>query len=240
MRSPLVVMIAALLSSAATSMASAEDSADDVDARIAVACPGIAVWKARISAQARPARPPPTLPKLRETLLVMSAADQAVREPMMRGTGAAPDADELAAMRKTDTENLASFKRSFRRLGLPTATQVGADGAEAAFLIVQHADDLPFQQLVLGSMLTRVQAHEAAPEAYALLFDRTRMYQGQPQRYGSQFDEENGVTTLWRVEDPAGLDARREAMHLPPMADYACTIETVYGRKVDLSTLQVP
>jgi hypothetical protein len=53
-----------------------------------------------------------------------------------------------------------------------------------------------------------------------MLEDRVRGHSGLPQRYGTQFDwDERGELSPRPIEDPAGVDARRAAVGLPPLAD---------------------
>jgi len=47
----------------------------------------------------------------------------------------------------------------------------------------------------------------------AMLEDRIRMFEGKPQIYGSQFrPDENGQLVPSLIQDPEGVDARREAV----------------------------
>lgn len=62
-----------------------------------------------------------------------------------------------------------------------------------------------------------------------MLTDRMLLAQGKPQRYGSQFLIKDGVPTLHPTEDRVGLDARRAAMGLAPIADYACVLGVACG-----------
>ena len=206
-------------------------------------CPSLKVWETAAHARAERQAIPhgaPTMPALRAELLAMMGTDQAVRGPMMSGDGHALSTKELHRMWAVDRHNLNRFKIIFRRLGMPTITQVGQDGAEAAFLIVQHASDQVFQARALQSMQRRIEEHEAAPPHYALLLDRVLMFQGKPQRYGSQFKTVDGRNVLEPVEDSMHLDELRDAMFLPPIEAYACTMRTMYGLPVDLSALGAP
>jgi hypothetical protein len=64
----------------------------------------------------------------------------------------------------------------------------GEDGAQAAWLLAQHADRRPeLQQVLLEAMRAAVKAGEAAPADLAYLEDRVRVNAGRPQLYGTQF-----------------------------------------------------
>ena len=54
----------------------------------------------------------------------------------------------------------------------------------------------------------------------ATLLDGIRFYEGRPQVYGSVFDwDESGEMAPWPIEDADGVDERREAVGLPPLAE---------------------
>lgn len=53
-----------------------------------------------------------------------------------------------------------------------------------------------------------------------MLHDRICFFEGRPQRYGTQYDwNESGELAPWLIEDEAGVDERRRALGLPPLAD---------------------
>lgn len=69
-------------------------------------------------------------------------------------------------------------------------SEFGEDGAEAAWLIVQHSNDAGLKAKVLFIMEHLLKTKEAKPENYALLYDRLTLEfkdLGIKQRYGSQF-----------------------------------------------------
>lgn len=202
-------------------------------------CPGMAEWQAEMRARKAALKieeQQPTQPALRARLLAMVASDQAARQAMMGGHEPTPE--ELKQLWKTDAENLPRIKAILKKHGFPSVKQVGKDGANAAFLLVQHADNDPaFQARALKLMQPLLARQEINAADVALLTDRVLVAQKQPQRYGSQFDGINGVNVLHAVEDPANLDARRASMDLFPMRTYACIMTTAYRLPLDLSAL---
>lgn len=96
----------------------------------------------------------------------------------------------------------------------------GAEVAHNAWLIVQHSPDHAFQRAILLRMKPLVASGDASGADYALLYDRTEMFEGRPQLYGSQMTCVSGRWQAARTVDPAELDNRRAAMGLPPMAEY--------------------
>ncbi len=206
------------------------------------ACPGMATWqqaREAESTQRAARRKPPTKPALRTELLALMARDQAVRMVFITAHRD-PTAAELATMRSTDDRHQERIQSLIREQGFPSAAEVGADGSNAAFLLVQHASDVAFQAEALAAMEPLLAAGEVSRADYALLFDRVSLALGKPQRYGSQLKGQDGINVLEPLEDPAQLDVRRQQMWLPPMAAYACMMEIVYGRPLDLSALKAP
>ncbi len=63
---------------------------------------------------------------------------------------------------------------------------------------------------------------KAASSELALLEDRVLLDEGKSQRYGSQlkFNPENGTYELYPIDDPAGVNERRQEMGLGPLEDY--------------------
>jgi hypothetical protein len=105
--------------------------------------------------------------------------------------------------------------------GWPGERQVGADGARAAWLIVQHAITQPELQRQALSMVRTAAARGEVPEWQpAMLEDRIRTLEGRPQRYGTQFDwDAAGQLSPLPIEDQAGVDERRQTLGLRPLKD---------------------
>lgn len=100
--------------------------------------------------------------------------------------------------------------------GWPGCTLVGDEGAEAAWLIVQHAIGLPSFQRRCLELLQSSATHNKVPSWQpAYLLDRIRVFEGKPQVYGTQFDrDQHGEMSACPVDDPVGLNARRAAIGL--------------------------
>jgi hypothetical protein len=109
---------------------------------------------------------------------------------------------------------------------------VGSDGANAAFLLVQHADrDTAFQASVLPLLERAYAAGDAEGPQVALLTDRLAVARGRRQVYGSQADIVGGRVVLKPIADSASVDARRARVGLPPLADYVRLLDSVYTRR---------
>lgn len=103
----------------------------------------------------------------------------------------------------------AFLKEVVKRDGWPKISEVGQDGEQAAWQLLQLADDdLPFQIHCLSLMKTLPDT-EVKVFNIAYMEDRVLVRQGKSQVYGTQDGE---------IKDIANLDKRRKAMGLVPYA----------------------
>ena len=158
----------------------------------------------------------PTDPELRGELLRMKDADQAVRDLPLTTEG------EERVLSAVDAVHTARLKAIVAAHGWPTVAQVGQDGADAAWLLAQHADKDPaFQRSVAEAMEPLVATGQVKASSYAYLWDRTH----DPQRYGTQGRcADPGRWEPRAVEAPETLDERRARMGLAPMAEYQAMV----------------
>ncbi len=129
--------------------------------------------------------------------------------------------DSAAFIAYIDSCNLAQVKHLIDRYGWLGKSIVGARGNQALFLVIQHAD-LAIQEQYFPLLRQSVEAGESRPGHLALLNDRILMRQGKPQIYGSQvvFDDK-GQAVFYPIEDEPNVNARRAAMGLEPIEQYA-------------------
>jgi hypothetical protein len=147
---------------------------------------------------------------LRAELLRRTDLDQTARN--------ARDPD---AMARVDGDNLPWFRRVIAETGWPARSAVGEDGAAAAWLLAQHADEDPaFQRRCLSLLTAAAAAGEASTAHLAYLTDRVLLAEGQPQEFGTQVTGRNGNWFPRRLRDPGQVDERRAAMSLGPLAEY--------------------
>ena len=168
---------------------------------------------------------------LRQLLLTMAAADQAAR----RGFGArVGDSAYARALFTDDSVRAEAMRAILDEFGLPGRALVGAAGADAAMLLVQHNAPLQSRALALATQLPR---GEVSPEALAMLEDRLAVSKERPQRYGTQFTLGPDTTLrLAPVLDLPNLAARRASAGLPPMPLYVCWLGES-GMRVDRRSL---
>jgi hypothetical protein len=162
--------------------------------------------------------------ELRQELLRRRDDDQRVRQLVSppKGQHVARLPDEVAAeWQQIDDDNTVWLGDLLATHGWPGRTLVGEDGAQAAWLLAQHADRAPaLQRTFLDALRRAVAQREASPAHLAYLEDRVRVHAGQPQLYGTQFTATGGTFGPHPIEDPLRLDERRAAAGLEPYADY--------------------
>lgn len=156
---------------------------------------------------------------LRRELLALAAEDRRVRAELVEeGTlfdGYHP------RMEAVHRHNAAYLAAALDRHGWPGAALVGADGADAAWLIAQHAIGEPaFQRRCLAALEIAAERGEVPRWQPAMLEDRIRVFEGRAQRYGTQLQvTEDGAVIPHTIEDPDGVEERRRAVGLEPLAE---------------------
>jgi hypothetical protein len=141
---------------------------------------------------------------------------------------------ELSALQKIadeiDLPNTNRMKQIVAQYGWPGKSLVGQDGAGAAWLLVQHTEDLCFMQQCLALMEVAAANGEASRRHLALLTDRVRWRQGKPQLYGTQFVQSaDGRFVPHTIEDEVHVDERRKSLGFEPMAEYEKSLRATYG-----------
>lgn len=168
---------------------------------------------------------------LKIELLERGHRDQAVRDSVF-GKGSELDSAGLRWMQQVDMENTQWLKELVAREGWPSASRVGSEASNSAFLILQHATHDPaFQRMMLDTITVGFQNGEVDGQSYALLFDRVTVQAGGKQRYGTQAQIRNGRIAFDPIEDSMKVDSLRASVGLPPLAEYRRTLDSVYFRK---------
>jgi hypothetical protein len=162
--------------------------------------------------------PPPG--DVTEELIRLRGIDQAGRDVYEdMDLSALPDEQRDAAYQAIwekidarDLENQMRLKELMPDDGWFTISAYGEEGALSAFTIVQHAvNDPGLQDRALAAMEPLFGTDEIDGRAYATLYDRVAMRDGEYQRYGSQMICRNNEWVLYPLEDPDGADERRRA-----------------------------
>ena len=165
-------------------------------------------------------------PDLGQELLKMGEEDQRLRaEGQKLWETKGPDSPEAKAVwdkqAVLDKKNQARLKEIVAEHGWPGVNLVGLSAANAAFLIVQHAD-LETQKEYLPMLKAAVKRRDALPDWAATLEDRVLVAEGKPQIYGTQVLMPAGSTKweLCPIQNEARVDARRAAVGLGPLEEY--------------------
>lgn len=174
-----------------------------------------AVWQ---SVQATPCAPDSeTLRSIRTELEQMREADQAVRRNFNY-----LDSEQVEKMRTVDAVNQKRLKEIITLIGWPSKELVGENASSGAFLVAQHAgEDLGFMKEVFSHIEADYRKQKASPSQYALMYDRIKMLEGKPQRFGTQFNKNSSGCRAWKMEEPEKVDEYRAQMGLDNLAVYA-------------------
>ncbi|MGZ3184148.1 MAG: DUF6624 domain-containing protein [Telluria sp.] len=192
-------------------------------------CTGVTAWRtahpeqAHEAMAARDAARTFTDAALREELRERFRRDQDARVAWVARPG---DRQLQRAVILSDRSNLRWLKELVASKGFPTAAQVGEEGVNHAWLLMQHMDDDPqFQAALLPALERRFADAELNGDNLARFTDRVLKAQGKPQRYGTQFSPEEMGSAHFGLPDEQSVrevEAHRRELGIMPLADYVC------------------
>ncbi len=137
-----------------------------------------------------------------------------------------PDSPLVTALRRLQSwqneKNLAEMEALLDSKGWPERSQVGSSAASAPFFVIQHSNAAA-QEKYIKMFGTACRKGEGSWNQYALMFDRMRMNQDKPQRYGTHayLDPSKGRTDeLYLLEDESKVDEWRKEIGLEPLKEY--------------------
>lgn len=118
-------------------------------------------------------------------------------------------------------ENEERLEEIIAEHGWPKQSEVKGNAAQAAFLIIQHAD-LEKQKKYIGLLKAACEQGEADWGSYALMYDRIEMRESRPQLYGSQvrFNRETQQYEPHEILEPEYVNKRRREVGLGPIEAY--------------------
>ncbi len=165
-------------------------------------------------------------------LMAMQETDQQARG-IWHGAPTTPGKTTTATnLNDVDAQLTAELKEIVAKSGWPTIALVGIEASNAAMLVLTHTRDHAWQTSMLPELEGLADKGKIDGSALAVVIDKELVAEGQLQRYGTQFKYlGNGEMAMYGVEDPAGLDARRAQVFLPPMAVYKQQMEAMYHMK---------
>jgi hypothetical protein len=123
----------------------------------------------------------------------------------------------LATMKRTDSLNIIRIDQIIAKYGYPGLTLVGKETNEAAFFIIQHSKKI---DTYLSVIKKAAKTGELAFMRYAMMLDRSLMFNDKPQVYGTQgkgltvVDKNTGekkfIQFIWPIEKPEKVNQRRK------------------------------
>jgi hypothetical protein len=181
---------------------------------------------------------------LRKELLSLEQREQDARKEMLARlgeagvsmTGGKPISDpkileiiktETEKLTKIDASNQTRLKEILKTYGWPGKSIVGEDGAHAAWIIAQHADNDPAFQRECLSLMKESPKGEVTGKSFAYLTDRILVGEKKAQRYGTQLGP-NFVPLP--IEDEELVDARRADLGLQPLSEYIEYAKAEYAK----------
>ncbi len=126
----------------------------------------------------------------------------------------------ILAMQQADEVNLQEILDIFDTYGFPSKTIVGLANS-VIWLVVQHSD-LDTQKEFYPFLRKAAEQGELSKEDIALLEDRIALFEGKPQRYGSQIVEDStGERVIYTLLNSDSVNIWRSAAGMPPLEEYA-------------------
>lgn len=166
--------------------------------------------------------------QLRSELIAMKALDIATREKLVENGELKHDSyhPEMKAIHETNTTRMMAI---IDETGWPSESMVGEDGAEAAWLIVQHAILEPqFQKRCLELLTSAIENGDANSWHLAYLQDRILTQDGKPQIYGTQHIAKDGKMQPLPIEDAATANKKRASLGLWSLEEHTAHLQKDY------------
>ncbi len=158
----------------------------------------------------------PADPAMREQIEQLFKADQAVRGK----TGF-----DLEKMLQADREHAVVLEAIFVKYGVPTYRMVGPQAAAEFVTMIQHQSP-ELRGKVLPKLKANVDAGQADPGSYAMVFDRLQTDAGTKQMYGENLtcDQEHPELRTGPIEDEDHVNQRRAAIGLMRLELYTTLV----------------
>ena len=197
----LLAEVAPKVKQAAVQKALPEDAAVYFEAKLRLE-------RAKADAKTRP----PANPVLAGEIERLAQADQAVRQR---------DGFDFQKMMETDARLAGPVREIFARYGVPTFEMVGPKAASDFVVMVQH-QSAEFRAQVLPQLKAAVNAGQADPGMYAMVYDRSQRDMGKDQLYGENLECRTGESLHETpILDEAHVNQRRAELGLVRLELYA-------------------
>lgn len=168
---------------------------------------------------------------LKSELLQMRDTDQDIRK---RWIEAPQDKKGALAteMTQVDKDLTQKLEEIVATKGWPTIRLVGMEASSVAGMILTHSADHEFQRKMLSQLQKLVDDDQIAGDSVALITDKLLVSESKPQRFGTQFNIQNGKLVMLPTEDPGHLQERRAKYLLPPLDEYRKVLSDTYHMPV--------
>ena len=154
---------------------------------------------------------------LEKALLDMEARDQAVRTELT--TAGELDSQYHPKLSEIHRANSSRLRQMIAVFGWPGVRLVGDKGAKAAWRIALHSISEPAFMRQCRDLIDAASQHEDAPRwQFAIIDDRIRVYEGRPQRYGTQLRVGHQGLEPHPIENEGRVNSMRMQAGLPPLA----------------------
>jgi hypothetical protein len=163
-------------------------------------------------------------PALRKEINLITLNDQRLRYTRVQSTNDSIIQIIDQQINQSDLKNLNRANDIIRQYGWLKKSEIGKDGQNNLWLIVQHADqDVLFQQKALFAMEKLLGTKEINMENYAFLYDRVQCNLNYKQLYGTQVVwKQNGEASGFRpIIEEHKVNKRREKLGLQSLQVYA-------------------
>lgn len=154
---------------------------------------------------------------LEKALLDMEARDKSIRAELTA-------AGELNVayhprLEEVHRANSSRLRQIIAVFGWPGFTLVGERGATASWRIALHSITEPdFMRRCRDLIDAASQAQEAPRWQFAIIDDRIRVYEGRPQKFGTQLKWSAEGVEPYPLEDQSSVNSMRMQVGLPPLA----------------------
>lgn len=153
---------------------------------------------------------------------------ESLREKNLLSPGYHPE------MEQVHIKHAALLDEIINAIGYPTASKVGQEANEAAWLIIQHAISEPLFMKKCYKLLS--EDSEASAQQLAYLYDRICYFEGRPQKYGTQFDDSGiypveNIEEMIRLRKELGLTPHEHEMIITESPDHATNSDMHRGKK---------
>jgi flagellar motor protein MotB len=110
------------------------------------------------------------------------------------------------------------LQKTFGNDYFPNISEVGIEGVEGFFAVIQHHTDVAVLKKYLLIIHTRCLQGECPWILYAAIYDRVCTHEDKPQMYGTQMiTNAEKKTQFYPIHDPTNLNERRKALGLVPI-----------------------